>query len=129
VLVGEGVGAVHKLDAGALQAQSQLIVLVAVDLERFVKPAYAQQQIARGGEISGVGISKSKPVSGLRESLQPRAESPGHVPYERRRSWANHDGGGANHGSERGTLMGGGMRRQETGRRFHIVVEQNDEIA
>src|SRR5918994_1098191 len=25
--------------------------------------------------------------------------------------------------------MGGGMRRQETGRGFHIVVEQNDEIA
>ena len=82
-----------------------------------------------GGEITGVDVPEPQPVAGLCQSLEAGAEAVGHVSNEGGRVRGYDYGSGADHCPLDCTFVGARMRRQESGRRFHVIVEQHHDGA
>ena len=132
VLVRHGRRAEPKLASGLDQTQRELVVLVAVRLERFVESPHLQQGGARQREVSGVGLVEAGGPPGACKGVEALLKAGGQVERQRR-GRAGHDRRGTDDCSLRRVAVRRGvgleMGSQEARRGDHVIVEEQDQAA
>src|SRR5262249_900061 len=122
-------GAVLDPRPGREEPNQQLPIFIAVCCERLVEAANPEKQFTSKGNIAAVKVSQSESVVGTGKCFVLLSPHAGEIMGDRRRGGIEGDRDGAQNNTLVRALMGIQMGVKQFGNRFHIIVQQNEQLA
>ena len=119
--------AVLDFQPSCQKPNQQLTILIAVCCECLIETSNPEEQFPPNGHIAEV--SQPDPVVGSGKLLVPSMPNPGEVMGGRRRRGIENDEDGAENNTLVCSLVGIQMGVKQSGNRFHIIVQQHEQVA